>query len=38
VVPTDTGGLQIEIHTLTQDLEIEIGPDGRIVDVSLEEA
>jgi len=37
-VPTNVGGVQIELHRLGDDLEIEIGPDGRLVSVSWERA
>lgn len=30
-VPTSAGGIQLEIHRDGYDIEIEIGPDGRIV-------
>lgn len=35
VTPTVTGGIQIEAHQDGIDLEIEIGPDGRIESVLL---
>jgi hypothetical protein len=30
IVPTPTGGLQLEWHTAGIDLEVEIGPEGHI--------
>jgi hypothetical protein len=33
-IPMSNGGMQIELHTLAISVEIEVGPDGRIENVS----
>ena len=34
-VPMSSGGLQIELHTQTLSVEIEIDPDGSVANVSV---
>ena len=33
-VPLSSGGVQVELHTGDSDVELEIGPDGRVAAVS----
>lgn len=38
VIPTNEGGLQLELHTRDSDVEVEIAPNGRIKGVLFERA